>query len=53
MCFSIIYAVIITHAAMRWWKGMDSFIHGLKNGRAISNHLLRLIPIRMRARYFT
>ena len=23
MCFSIIYAVIITHVVMRWWKGMD------------------------------
>ena len=33
--FQYIYAVIITHAVMHWWKGMVSFIHGLKNGRAI------------------
>ena len=38
MCFSIIYAVIITHAVMRQWKGLDSFIHGLKNGRSTLNH---------------
>ena len=52
MCFSILNAVIVTHTAMRTVKGMVSIIHGLKNGRAITNHLLRLIPICTYARYF-